>query len=380
MFGGHIFRICQYYSIFKVCNGEIKDLRNTTGLEREKFRWDYNQRATNKYLYSTANITRGTIMMAMGDYKVAYFIKKWSAYGDFIVIGRWYHENATKNFSKHFLFDRAIFEQRAYFPKIMFIYITEGNNILNQDIQRVDVYLPDFFSKQVGNHIGKFVFFLPISNTLKNLLTSKDNLLNEINPESANMFNPNDIFKIQQENLVKTAIEKYIKKLTVSFVRESYFLYDRSNLIEPTFITVINKFISIYGCISYFDKKSIVEIVELVSCNKSLTFSVIEDVARNPLEFKLTKIDGTIPRLNDRKIHNFSFTKVERKCAAMSNPIETVIVRRQQKFELYEVLNPLQIQINNDRILNTLKKHKNVYYKLTLISILFPSSVTNSTE
>ena len=73
-----------------------------------------------------------------------------------------------------------------------------------------------FFSKQVGHHIGKFVFFLPISNTLKNLLTSKDNLLNEINPESANMFNPNDIFKIQQENLVKTAIEKYIKKLTVS--------------------------------------------------------------------------------------------------------------------------------------------------------------------
>ena len=27
-----------------------------------------------------------------------------------------------------------------------------------------------------------------------------------------------------------------------------------------------------------------------------------------------------------------------------------------------------------------LKKHKNVYYKLTPIGILFPSSVTNSTE
>ena len=39
----------------------------------------------------------------------------------------------------------------------------------------------------------------------------------------------------------------------------------------------------------------------------------------------------------------------------MNEPIETVIIRGQQKFDLYDVLNPVQIQINNDRILNTLK-------------------------
>ena len=48
--------------------------------------------------------------MATGDYKVAYLIKNRSIYGDFIVVGRWYDENATKNFLKHFVFDRAIFE------------------------------------------------------------------------------------------------------------------------------------------------------------------------------------------------------------------------------------------------------------------------------
>ena len=42
----------------------------------------------------------------------------------------------------------------------------------------------------------------------------------------------------------------------------------------------------------------------------------------------------------------------------MSNPIEMVIVRGQQKFDLYDVLNPVQIQINNGRILNTLKNTK----------------------
>ena len=63
----YVNNIIQY---FKVSDGKIKDLRNITGLEREKFRRDYNQRATNKYLYSTTNITRGTVKIAMGHQKV----------------------------------------------------------------------------------------------------------------------------------------------------------------------------------------------------------------------------------------------------------------------------------------------------------------------
>ena len=44
----------------------------------------------------------------------------------------------------------------------------------------------------------------------------------------------------------------------------------------------------------------------------------------------------------------------------MNEPIETVIIRGQQKFDLYDVLNPIQIEINDDRILNTFKKSINV--------------------
>lgn len=186
-----------------------------------------------------------------------------------------------------------------------------------------------------------------------------------------NVLNPKDIFKIPQENLVKTAIQNYIKKSTVSLVNEIYFLYDRSNLIEPTFITEINKLISTYGSITYFDKRSLDEIVKVVSFTKPLKFSVIKDIGKNSREYKVTKNDGTVPWLNDGKIHNFSFTEVDRKSAAMSNPIKMVIVRGQQKFDLYDVLNLVQIQINNGRILNTLKKHKNVYCKVTPIGILF---------
>ena len=82
-------------------------------MQREKFRRDYNQGATNKYFHSTTYITRATVIMAMGNYKVGYLTKIRSRYGDFIVVGRWYYESVTKNFLKLFVFDRAIFKQRA---------------------------------------------------------------------------------------------------------------------------------------------------------------------------------------------------------------------------------------------------------------------------
>ena len=71
------------------------------------------------------------------------------------------------------------------------------------------------------------------------MLTPQDNFINETTPEKISLFSKN-IFKLPQELLVKTAIDNYTKKLTVNFVNESYFLYDKSNIIEQTFITEIN--------------------------------------------------------------------------------------------------------------------------------------------
>ena len=139
--------------------------------------------------------------------------------------------------------------------------------------------------------------------------------------------------------------------------------------------------ISVYGSISYFDKKSINEAVETVSFNNPLKFSVVKNTIKNTLDFQLTKINRNLPVLNDGKIHNFSFTEIgNKRKLKMSEPIETVIIRGQQKFDLYDVLNPVQIEIKDGRILNMVKKDKNIYYKLTQIGILFPSSVTNDTS
>ena len=60
----------------------------------------------------------------------------------------------------------------------------------------------------------------------------------------------------------------------------------------------------------------------------------------------------------------------------MQEPIETVIIRAQQSLEVAGGLNPVQIETEGDRILNMLKKHKNVIYKTDtnryIISDIYP--------
>ena len=59
----------------------------------------------------------------------------------------------------------------------------------------------------------------------------------------------------------------------------------------------------------------------------------------------------------------------------MQEPTETVIIHAQQNFEIVGGLNPIQIEIKDDRVLNMLIKHKNVTYKLTPLGLLFPASI-----
>ena len=61
----------------------------------------------------------------------------------------------------------------------------------------------------------------------------------------------------------------------------------------------------------------------------------------------------------------------------MQEPIETIVVRGQLNFEIAGGLNPIQIEIEDDRILNALKRYKNVLYKVTPLGLFFPASIRN---
>ena len=81
-----------------------------------------------------------------------------------------------------------------------------------------------------------------------------------------------------------------------------------------------------------------------------LKFFVNKDTIKNSLSFQLTSISGNLPTLKDKRIHNLSLTRIGRKRKLpMQEPIETIIMRAQQNFEIVGGLNPVQLETEDDR-------------------------------
>ena len=121
--------------------------------------------------------------------------------------------------------------------------------------------------------------------------------------------------------------------------------------------------------------------LKIISPENLLKVLVNRDTIRNNLSFQLTSISGTVPALKDKEIHDLSLTRLGRKRKLpMQEPIETVIIHTQPSFEVVGGVNPVQIELEDERVLNLLKKHKNVAYKLTPLGILFPASLRNNTR
>ena len=90
-------------------------------------------------------------------------------------------------------------------------------------------------------------------------------------------------------------------------------MHDKSDLIKETFITALNKKISIYSSISYFNKRMENKIFKTVTPEEILKFYVNKDTTKNSLSIQLTSVRGKLPKLKDKKIYNLSLTKKEKK-------------------------------------------------------------------
>ena len=61
-------------------------------------------------------------------------------------------------------------------------------------------------------------------------------------------------------------------------------------------------------------------------------------------------------------------------------PIDTLIVRGQQDFELHDQLNPFEIKTTDDTFIIRLKKYKRGTNKFTPVGLLFPATIQNDTN
>ena len=94
------------------------------------------------------------------------------------------------------------------------------------------------------------------------------------------------------------------------------------------------------------------------------------------MKFQLTNISGKNPKTKDKKIYNFSMMRLDRKRKlSMAEPIKTIVIQAQQSSEVVGGINLIQIELEDDRIWNALKRCKNVMYKVTPLGLLFLASI-----
>ena len=182
-----------------------------------------------------------------------------------------FHENSNTNFLKElkYIGERTDIDTPGYseFPNEFGRNLYEYRN-KTSDPQTITLTIDDqdwhchiliicTYFKSVGTTITGSDF--EFSNASRRLLAAFEpgsNLLNlESGTTTVTHFLIKDDFYLQQKPITDL-IKKYNNFPGEYFVNESYFLYDKSNLIKNTYITAINKAISIYGSFSYFKGKS----------------------------------------------------------------------------------------------------------------------------
>ena len=124
---------------------------------------------------------------------------------------------------------------------------------------------------------------------------------------------PHKTLFFPEQKTIEEALKNYNNVAIICYINKSYFLYDKSDLIKETFITALNKKVSIFVSISYFNKKTENEIFKIITPEKFLKFYVEKNAAKNSLSFQLTNISGELPKLKDKKIYNLSLTRIGEK-------------------------------------------------------------------
>ena len=188
-----------------------------------------------------------------------------------------------------------------------------------------------------------------------------------------------ELFFDERPLLAKIAEYKAIP--TINFINESFFLYDKSNTIKKTFISALNKQLSIYGSFSYFSGNTSIKKLKLLDVSNSLKFLVEKKALKENLKLQIAYVNASEVKTEDKNLHDFSITRLKKRRKNMlSEPVETVIIRAQQDFHVVGGLNPIQVQIVDDTVVNILRKYKNVAYNITPLGLLFPASIKNDTS
>ena len=187
-----------------------------------------------------------------------------------------YHNRRDKNFLKNLIYigekkeidERYFYEEGTLLGRRLYEYQIDKNNKRPLNIHPRDLDWPflDKFYESKGYTVHGFLFKLKnLSNSLSSILNPSDNLINiESITEQAENNWTEELFSKKKKD-IEEKIAEYEIIPTTNFINESYFLYDNSNLIKKTFVTAINKQMSLYGSFSYFSGRTTATNLNLIS-------------------------------------------------------------------------------------------------------------------
>ena len=105
-----------------------------------------------------------------------------------------------------------------------------------------DWSFPDLYYKSIGSTVKGFFFFYPnLSDSLKNLVQPLPNLINTESGTGETSTLPKQYSFYPGQQQVQENIKSYNNVPSKYVINESYFLYDKSDLIKETLLHSIKK-------------------------------------------------------------------------------------------------------------------------------------------
>ena len=179
----------------------------------------------------------------------------------------------------------------------------------------IDWIFPDKYSLKIGASVRdlKINITPKVNDNFRKFLEPSTGLINRESGQEEFSSVPTKGHFFPRKKEVEEVIEKLNKIGTDFYINESYFLYNESSFIEQTFTAALNEKISIYGSISYFNKKTKNDIIKIIDPEEFLKFFVKKDRLKDSLSLQLPNVSENMPQLRNSKIYNFSLSRIGEK-------------------------------------------------------------------
>ena len=104
--------------------------------------------------------------------------------------------------------------------------------------------------------------------------------------------------------------------------------------------------------------------IDLISPTNTYEFNKERDTIKNSRQLHIAKVAGQPAEIVNKKCIVSRFQVLEKKRKREMAVVDFVIITRQQSFQKHDQLNPIEIKIEEHRIINFFKKIQNLHISI----------------